>query len=98
MNEIINYFSTLPFWEWIAVIASLAYTLLAAKENIWCWAAALVSTVIYTVIFYDVYLWMDSLLQVYYLGMAIYGWYCWNNYATNKINKESKKITKFNVS
>jgi nicotinamide mononucleotide transporter len=53
---------------------------LAAKGNIWCWPAAFVSTLIYTVIFYDVYLWMDSLLQLYYLLMAFYGWYCWRTH------------------
>lgn len=73
----VNYFTGLPFWELLAVLSALIYVVLAAKENIWCWPAALVSTVIYTVIFYDVYLWMDSLLQVYYLVMALYGWYCW---------------------
>jgi nicotinamide mononucleotide transporter len=59
---------------------------LAAKENIWCWPAALVSTVIYTVIFYDVYLWMDALLQVYYLAMALFGWYCWRNISASSDN------------
>lgn len=90
MNEIIAYFTQLPFWELIAVVSALIYVVLAAKENIWCWPAALVSTVIYTVIFYDVYLWMDSLLQVYYFGMAIYGWYCWQY--INKSPKETLHI------
>jgi nicotinamide mononucleotide transporter len=72
-----NHFFELPLWELLAVISALFYVVLAAKENIWCWPAALVSTVIYTVIFYDVYLWMDALLQIYYLAMAVFGWYCW---------------------
>jgi len=89
----LNDMSGLPLWELLAVISSLFYVVLAAKENILCWPAALVSTVIYTVIFYDVYLWMDALLQVYYLAMAVFGWYCWrkihpaksdSNSATNK--------------
>ncbi len=79
MADTIAYFSQLPLWEWIAVISALLYVLLAARESIWCWPAALISTVIYTVIFYDVYLWMDSLLQLYYLIMALYGWYCWQS-------------------
>ena len=61
----------------IAVSTALAYVVLAAKENIWCWPAALISTTIYTVIFFDVYLWMESILQVYYLIMAVYGWLNW---------------------
>jgi nicotinamide mononucleotide transporter len=77
LQNAFNYFSGLPLWELLAVISALFYVVLAAKENIWCWPAALVSTVIYSVIFYDVYLWMDALLQIYYLAMAVYGWYCW---------------------
>jgi nicotinamide mononucleotide transporter len=77
LQSTLNYFYGLPLWELLAVISALFYVVLAAKENIWCWPAALVSTVIYTVIFYDVYLWMDAVLQVYYLVMAIFGWYCW---------------------
>ncbi|WP_206486222.1 nicotinamide riboside transporter PnuC [Thalassotalea sp. G2M2-11] len=84
MTEIWQYFTGMPFWEWLAVISALLYVILAAQENIWCWPAALVSTVIYTVIFYDVYLWMDSVLQVYYCAMALYGWYCWQNFSETK--------------
>ncbi|WP_076417927.1 nicotinamide riboside transporter PnuC [Colwellia sp. UCD-KL20] len=78
MENIIHHYLTLPLLEVIAVIASLLYVVLAAKKNIWCWPAAFISTVIYTFLFYKFYLWMDSFLQVYYMGMAFYGWYCWN--------------------
>lgn len=86
-TEIITYFTTLPVLELIAVVASLLYVVLAAKGNLWCWPAAILSTVLYTVIFYDVYLWMDSILQLYYLLMAVYGWYCWRNTMAN--NKDA---------
>lgn len=77
MSDIIDYFATLPLWELIAVATALAYVILAARVNIWCWPAVMISTLIYTAIFYDVYLWMDGLLQVYYFAMAIYGWFIW---------------------
>ena len=78
MGDLYSYYSQLPILEWCAVVASLFYVVLAAYKNSWCWPAALVSTILYTYIFYDVYLWMDSLLQVYYIVMALYGWYCWS--------------------
>lgn len=88
MLETYQYFSQLPLWELVAVFTSIAYVVLAAKEDIWCWPAALISTVIYTVIFYDVYLWMDSLLQVYYFIMAVYGWYCWRKHVAIAISEQ----------
>jgi len=64
-------------WELVAVTLAIAYLLLALKENILCWYAALISTAIFTVLFWNVSLVMESLLQVYYIAMAIYGWYQW---------------------
>lgn len=64
-------------WELVAVILALLYLILAMKERIECWYAALFSTAIYTVIFWDVNLLMESALQVYYLFMAVFGWYQW---------------------
>jgi len=95
LDSVISYFTTLPLWELVAVFTALMYTLLAAKGNIWCWPAALISTILYTVIFYDVYLWMDSFLQIYYLGMAFYGWYCWSEIKRN--NQSSMFITRWPV-
>jgi len=90
MQDIYLYFANLPGWELLAVITALAYVILAAKENILCWPAALISTVIYTVIFYDVYLWMDGLLQVYYFVMAIYGWYCWQGSSLSQSDQSQR--------
>ncbi len=63
--------------EVVAVIAAILYLVLAIKENIWCWLFAFVSTAIYIYLFHSVALLSESLLNVYYLLMAIYGWYQW---------------------
>lgn len=93
LEQTLNDFLALPLWEWLAVITSLLYVILAARQNMWCWPAAIVSTAIYTVIFYDVYLWMDSLLQVYYIGMAIFGWYSWQHRSNTSTPTENNKTT-----
>lgn len=64
-------------WEACAVLLAIAYLLLAAKENIYCWYCALVSTAIFTFLFWDVSLLMESALNVYYMIMAVYGWHQW---------------------
>ncbi len=65
------------WWEVPAVVLAILYLVLAARENIWCWGAAFASTAIYIYVFFDVNLFLESALQVYYLGMAIFGWYQW---------------------
>ena len=66
-------------WEAVAVIFAIAYLLLAVRENILCWLFAFMSTAIYTVLFWDVSLLMESALNVYYMAMAVYGWYQWTH-------------------
>lgn len=63
------------------MLLAIAYLLLAVRRNIWCWAAAFVSTVIYTGVFARASLYMDSALQVFYALMAIYGWSQWRQHA-----------------
>ena len=64
-------------WEALAVVLAVAYLVLAIRQNIWCWAAAAVSTGLYLFIMYHARLYMESALQVFYLAMAAYGWYQW---------------------
>lgn len=82
-------------WEAIAVVLGIAYVALAARENIWCWPAALFSTAIFSWLFWDVSLLMESALNVYYLFMAVYGWWQWTrgskDHSPQKIHSWSTK-------
>ncbi len=83
LQTIIAAAQSLSPWEAAAVILAIAYLLLAVRENVLCWLFAFVSTAIYTVLFWDVSLLMDSALNVYYMAMAVYGWYQWTRGGTN---------------
>tara|TARA_B100001094_G_C18158475_1_gene787895 strand:- start:470 stop:1042 length:573 start_codon:yes stop_codon:yes gene_type:complete len=65
--------------ESVAVITAIAYLILAAKENVKCWYAALISSLIYIYIMFQADLIMNLVLQIFYVLMAIYGWLKWNN-------------------
>lgn len=65
------------FWEALAVALGLAYLLLAVRRNLLCWACAFASTAIYLAIFARAALYMQTLLQVFYLVMAVYGFIDW---------------------
>ncbi len=64
-------------WETAAVLLALAYVVLAIRQNIWCWAAAIISTVIYLFLMYFAGLYMESALQLFYVAIAAYGWQKW---------------------
>jgi nicotinamide mononucleotide transporter len=75
-------------WEVLAVFLSIVYLILAIKQNLWCWGAAFFSTLIYSILFFDASLLMDSFLNIFYLIMAVYGWYSWKYGNYQEIEKE----------
>ena len=79
--------------ETVAVSFSIAYVILAARENILCWLAAAISVVLYIFICYNAKLYAETGLQVFYLLMAILGYISWKNLKNKneelKINKSS---------
>ena len=65
--------------EWIAVAFALAYVVLAIRQHVACWAASIVSSAIFLGLFWRSGLVMQALLQVFYVGMALYGWWSWRH-------------------
>lgn len=63
--------------EVVAVVLAVLYVILAIRQNIWCWLCAGISSAIFAYLFFDVRLYMESVLNVFYFLMAIYGWRKW---------------------
>ena len=63
--------------ELAAVLLALAYLGLAIRQHIACWAAAFVSSVLYVLVLFRAHLYMESLLNVFYAAMAVYGYWQW---------------------
>jgi nicotinamide mononucleotide transporter len=79
MHELLNQLRDTSASEAIAAALGLAYLLLAVRRNLLCWLCAFVSTAIYLVLFARAALYMQSLLQVFYLVMAVVGFIDWKS-------------------
>ncbi len=77
VSVVVEQLRTLSPLELVAVMLAIAYLLLAIRQNIWCWFCAGLSTAMYVYLFVDAKLYMESLLNVFYFGMALYGWHVW---------------------
>ena len=73
--------------EIIAVISAILYLLLAAKEDVKCWYAAIISSLLYFFIMYNAGLIMEAYLQVFYIIMALYGLLQWKKLIQINSNK-----------
>lgn len=79
MLDILTQLGTWSPSEIAAVVFAVLYLLFAIRENIWCWFCAGVSTAIYVHVYFGANLYMESFLNVFYFGMAIYGWHIWSS-------------------
>jgi nicotinamide mononucleotide transporter len=77
MEKLLAQLLATSFWEAAAAVLGLAYLLLAVRRNLLCWLCAFISTAVYLVLFAQAALYMQSLLQVFYLAMAVYGFIDW---------------------
>ena len=65
--------------EVCAVALALAYVILAIHQRRLCWIAAIGSASLYILIFWRVQLYLEAVLQIFYIIMSAYGWFAWQH-------------------
>ncbi len=75
-NLILQYVYTSGL-ELSAAILSLYCVILAAKNNIWNWPVAMIGSLLYTKIFFDIGLYSDAVLNTIFLLFQTYGFWVW---------------------
>jgi nicotinamide mononucleotide transporter len=63
--------------EILAMVAGVGYAVLAARRNRLCWTAGAVSSACAAIVAGLKALPMQSALQVFFVGMSVYGWKSW---------------------
>ncbi len=71
--------------EILGTLFGVAYVILAAKKNIWCWIAGIISSVLMVYLFW-IYskLYAEAILYMYYVIAGIVGWVQWSNPKTDR--------------
>ena len=76
--------------EFLAVVSAIVYLLLAVRQDIRCWFAAILSSFLYFFIMFSAGLYMEAGLQIFYILMAVYGWSQWRKESTANIKLSVK--------
>jgi nicotinamide mononucleotide transporter len=67
----------LSYIELMSTVFGLISVYLAARPNIWTWPTGILNEFGFFVLFYQVHLYANMLLQVFFFVMTVYGWYYW---------------------
>lgn len=71
--------------EWAAVVSSILYVMLAAKRMIMCWLFAFIGSALFVYLCYIGELYIESILQLFYVAMAVVGWIYWKKSETDRL-------------
>ena len=86
----------MAWFEWTAAAVTAVSVYLQTRENIWNWPTAIVSVVMYTVVYVKSGLYSDAGLQAYFLVTSVYGWYHWlrggRGHSTLEISRTSARV------
>jgi nicotinamide mononucleotide transporter len=63
--------------EIIGAVLSLIYLFFSIRKSLWLWPVGLLASGFYILVFYFSKLYAEMGLQVYYIGVSVYGWYYW---------------------
>ena len=82
------------WFEIVAAFLAIAYLILAMLQDIRCWVAWIISSLMYFFVMYSANLYMEALLQIFYIFIGLYGLYQWRFKADKK---DALKITTWSV-
>lgn len=88
--ELLNY--PISYVELIGTIFGLISVFLATRANILTWGTGIINELFLFILFFQVQLYADMFLQVYFFVVTIFGWYTWKKLDSNK-----KSITTLTV-
>lgn len=82
----------MSYLEFFGTVAGAVAVFLSAKANVWSWALGIINVVMFFFLFYQVQLYPDMFLQVFFLITNLLGWYRWLN--PRKEEEDGKKQLK----
>lgn len=93
LESIISWFSS-NFVEVLGVITSLVYLYFSVRQIIWLWPFGIISSALFILIFFNSKFYADMGLQVYYLGVSIYGWIYWSRGVDDQKKKSTLRVSR----
>jgi nicotinamide mononucleotide transporter len=87
--------SHLEFW---ATVTGAVAVWLSAQENVWSWIVGLLNVSLAFVLFYQIQLYPDMFLQVFFFVTNLIGWWQWKYPKTQEANNKNElRITQLSI-
>ncbi|MDR0962330.1 MAG: nicotinamide riboside transporter PnuC [Mediterranea sp.] len=84
------------FLEILAAVTGIIYLWLEYRASIYLWIVGIIMPAIYIAVYYDAGIYANLGINVYYLVVALYGWWVWR-YGGRKQNRTEMPVTRMPV-
>ena len=61
----------------VSTICLFLYVILMTRQNVWCWIFGILSSAFYIISCIHTKLYLEGILNFYYVIVGFYGWYLW---------------------
>ena len=96
MIELYSYFIE-NIYQFLGVVFSIIYVIFSIKQNVLCWLALLIASLLNMAAYNLINLPLQVSMQLFFIGTAFYGWYKWTYAKNNKALRVSKWTKKQHV-
>ncbi len=87
----------MSYLEFYATLSGLLAVILSVKENVWSWILGLINVVLAFIMFYQIQLYPDMFLQIFFFITNIIGFWHWKFPKSSEANVYNElKITRLN--
>jgi nicotinamide mononucleotide transporter len=88
----------MSYLEFYATLTGLVAVILSAQENVWSWIVGLVNVVLAFIMFYQIQLYPDMFLQVFFFITNLIGFWQWKYPKEQEANKKNElKISQLSL-
>lgn len=89
---------SMSYLEFFGTVVGALAVWLSVKANVWSWPAGAVSVSLFFFIFYQIQLYPDMFLQIFFLVTNLVGWWRWKNPAEGEEDRRQElRVTKLST-
>lgn len=96
-SEIVKAAASMSALEILAVFFGVLSVWFSKKENIWVYPTGIISVFIYVYLCFQIGLYADMGINIFYFVMSVYGWYNWSRPVQDKALQISKNSVSENM-
>jgi nicotinamide mononucleotide transporter len=94
LPEILKALHDMTLTEIMGTITGLVCVALTVRAHVLCWPIGIVSCIAFAKLFFDIKLYADAILQVFFITTSVWGWWGWHKGGNQQTELPISRLTR----